>query len=75
MLIPSFVLMAMLIAFGSGILGAMLGLGGGIILVPLLIFFLNVPIQVASGASIVAVVATSSFWNLRPLLVQSQGHS
>ena len=60
MFVPSFVLMAMLIAFGSGILGAMLGLGGGVILVPLLIVFLNVPIQVASGASIVAVVATSS---------------
>lgn len=57
---PSFVLLTIVIAFGSGVLGAMLGLGGGIMLVPLLIFFLNIPIQVAAGASIVAVVATSS---------------
>ena len=60
MLIPSFVLYAMLISFGSGLIGSMLGLGGGAIIVPLLIFFLNVPIHIASGASIIAVVATSS---------------
>jgi hypothetical protein len=49
-----------LIAIGSGFLGALLGLGGGIIMVPLLIFLLDVPIHLAAGASIVAVVATSS---------------
>jgi uncharacterized membrane protein YfcA len=51
---------AFLIAIGSGFLGALLGLGGGIIMVPLLIFLLDVPIHLAAGASIVAVVATSS---------------
>ena len=57
---PLFVLFAFSIALGSGFLGALLGLGGGTIMVPLLVFLLNIPIQLASGASIIAVVATSS---------------
>jgi uncharacterized membrane protein YfcA len=48
------------IALGSGFLGALLGLGGGVIMVPLLVFLLGLPIHIAAGASIVAVVATSS---------------
>jgi uncharacterized membrane protein YfcA len=60
MYLPPYVLYALIISFGSGIVGAMLGLGGGIIIVPLLIFLLGIPIHVASGASIIAVVATSS---------------
>ena len=56
----AFTISAMLIAVGSGFLGALLGLGGGVILVPLLVFMLNIPIQYAAGASIIAVVATSS---------------
>jgi uncharacterized membrane protein YfcA len=60
MYLPPYVLYALIISFGSGTIGAMLGLGGGIIIVPLLIFLLGIPIHIASGASIVAVVATSS---------------
>jgi uncharacterized membrane protein YfcA len=60
MYLPPNVLYTFLISLGSGVLGAMLGLGGGTIMVPLLIFLLGVPIHIASGASIVAVVATSS---------------
>lgn len=60
MLLPGMIWMAFLISLGSGTLGAMLGLGGGVINVPLLIFLLGVPIHTASGASIIAVVATSS---------------
>lgn len=59
-MIPEFTLLALIIAAGSGFLGALLGLGGGVILVPLLIFLLDVPIRYAAGASIIAVVATSS---------------
>ena len=51
---------AFIIALGSGVFGALLGLGGGVLLVPLLVFLLGVPIHLASGASIIAVVATSS---------------
>ncbi len=55
-----FVIDALVISFCSGVLGAMLGLGGGVFMVPLLIFILKVPLHMAAGASIIAVVATSS---------------
>jgi hypothetical protein len=57
---PQFLIQALLIALGSGFLGALLGLGGGVIMVPLLVFVVGLPIHIAAGASIVAVVATSS---------------
>jgi len=57
---PQFIIVAMLIAATSGFLGALLGLGGGVIMVPLLVFLLDIPIHIAAGASIIAVVATSS---------------
>jgi uncharacterized protein len=47
-------------AFVAGILGSLLGLGGGVIIVPLLTVFLGVPALFAIGASIVSVIATSS---------------
>jgi uncharacterized membrane protein YfcA len=57
---PLLMLYSLSIALGSGFLGALLGLGGGVIMVPLLVFLLDLPIHIAAGASIVAVVATSS---------------
>jgi len=57
---PLFTLYALIISLGSGFLGALLGLGGGVIMVPLLIVLLDIPIHIAAGASIIAVVATSS---------------
>lgn len=47
------------IAIGAGAFGAMLGLGGGIILVPALTLLMGVPIKTAVAASLVAVAATS----------------
>jgi len=47
------------IAVGAGAFGAMLGLGGGIILVPALTVLMGVPIKQAVAASLVAVAATS----------------
>lgn len=44
----------------AGTLGALVGLGGGIIIVPVLSLFMGVPIHQAVAASLVAVVATSS---------------
>ncbi|MGE5188473.1 MAG: sulfite exporter TauE/SafE family protein [Gemmatimonadota bacterium] len=44
----------------AGLLGALLGLGGGIIVVPALSLGLGVDIRYAIGASIVSVIATSS---------------
>jgi len=44
----------------AGFLGAILGLGGGIIVTPVLTLILGISIKYAIGASIVSVIATSS---------------
>ncbi len=44
----------------AGIVGSLLGLGGGIIVIPALTLLLGVDIHHAVGASIVSVIATSS---------------
>jgi len=53
----------LLIAAGSflaGLLGSLTGLGGGVIIVPLLTLLFGVDIRYAIGASLVSVIATSS---------------
>src|SRR5512144_781138 len=47
-------------ALGIGLLGSMLGIGGGVLIIPLLTLAFGVPIKTAIGASIVSVIATSS---------------
>jgi uncharacterized protein len=44
----------------AGFLGALTGLGGGVVLVPLLTVFFHVDLRYAIGASLVSVIATSS---------------
>lgn len=44
----------------AGLLGSLVGVGGGIIVVPILTLFLGVDIQHAIAASIISVIATSS---------------
>src|SRR5208337_3409318 len=44
----------------AGFLGALTGLGGGVVLVPMLALLLGVDIRYAIGASLVSVIATSS---------------
>ena len=44
----------------AGFLGALTGLGGGVIVVPALTLALGVDIKYAIGASLVSVIATSS---------------
>ncbi len=48
------------LALGIGLLGSMLGIGGGVLIIPLLTLLFNIPIKTAIGASIVSVIATSS---------------
>jgi uncharacterized protein len=47
-------------SFAAGFLGSLTGLGGGVVLVPLLTLFFKVDIRYAIGASLVSVIATSS---------------
>jgi uncharacterized protein len=44
----------------AGVIGSLVGLGGGVLIVPLLTLVFKLPIYDAIGASIVAVIATSS---------------
>jgi uncharacterized membrane protein YfcA len=44
----------------AGILGALLGLGGGIFLVPALTLLFHLPLRAAVGTSLVGVIATSA---------------
>ena len=55
------VLLALLVgAFGAGVVGALLGIGGGVFLIPYMTLVLQVDIRVAIATSLVAVIATSS---------------
>lgn len=47
-------------AIAAGLVGSLIGLGGGIFIVPLLTLVFHYPIDMAIGASIVSVIATSS---------------
>lgn len=55
-----FILFTFLGAISAGLLGALTGLGGGVIIIPLLTLGLNVPFHYAIGASLISVIATSS---------------
>ncbi len=55
-----FTIVVFVVSLGAGLLGSLLGLGGGLILVPVLTLLLGVDIRYAVGASIVSVIATSS---------------
>ena len=55
-----FTLLAAAVSVAAGFLGSILGLGGGIIVIPALTLWLHIDIRYAIGASIVSVIATSS---------------
>lgn len=49
-----------IVSVAAGLLGSLVGLGGGVIVVPVLTLVFHVDIRLAIGASIVSVIATSS---------------
>jgi hypothetical protein len=53
-------LLLILSGIAAGTFGAMLGLGGGLLIVPLLTFAFGVPLTAAVGTSLVCVIATST---------------
>lgn len=44
----------------AGLLGSLLGLGGGILIIPILVLVLHVPMHIAIATSLLCVIATSS---------------
>lgn len=56
----TFTLIVLGASFVAGLFGSLVGVGGGIIVVPTLTLLLGVDIKYAIGASIVSVIATSS---------------
>lgn len=57
--ILEFSLLVWLGSFSAGLVGALTGLGGGVVIVPLLTSVFGVDIRYAIGASLVSVIATS----------------
>jgi len=55
-----FVLVVFGVALVAGFAGSLLGLGGGLIVIPALTLLLHIDIRLAIGASIISVIATSS---------------
>lgn len=52
--------LVLLVALAAGFLGSLTGLGGGVIVTPVLTLLLGVDLRYAIGASLVSVIATSS---------------
>src|ERR1700728_1809211 len=60
MTVLGFTAVVAIVSFAAGLLGSLTGLGGGVVLVPLLTILFHVDIRYAIGASLVSVIATSS---------------
>jgi uncharacterized membrane protein YfcA len=60
MTIFTFTLILLLGAYLAGLAGSLTGLGGGVVIIPLLTLFFHVDIRYAIGAALVASIATSS---------------
>ncbi len=54
------VILLVVVGFVGGAFGSMVGLGGGVFIIPAMALFLGVPIHQAIAASLLAVVATST---------------
>ena len=57
---PLLALALFLMGSVAGVLGALLGLGGGVFLVPFFVLVLHMPMHMAVGISLTTVIATSS---------------
>ncbi|OOQ58024.1 sulfite exporter TauE/SafE family protein [Mucilaginibacter pedocola] len=55
-----FTLIILIGSYAAGLLGSLTGLGGGVVIIPLLTLILNVDIHYAIGAALISVIATSS---------------
>ena len=55
-----FTLLLLIASAAAGLLGSLTGLGGGVVIVPLLVLAFKIDVPYAVGASLIAVVANSS---------------
>jgi uncharacterized membrane protein YfcA len=46
----------LIIGLAAGILSGLLGIGGGIVLVPMMVYFMKMPIREATGTSLIALL-------------------
>ena len=60
MTVLTFTLLLLLAAFIAGLLGSLTGLGGGVVVIPVLTLLFHVDIRYAIGAALLASIATSS---------------
>jgi uncharacterized protein len=60
MSVIEFTIIILIGSYAAGLLGSLTGLGGGVVIIPLLTLLLGVDIHYAIGASLVSVIATSS---------------
>ncbi|MBC7653931.1 MAG: sulfite exporter TauE/SafE family protein [Oligoflexus sp.] len=60
MSIIAFTLIVLFGAFIAGLLGSLTGLGGGVIIIPMLTLIFHIDLRYAIGASLISVIATSS---------------
>src|SRR5690349_21868822 len=60
MIVLTFTMIIFLGAIIAGLIGSLTGLGGGVVLIPLLTLVFKVDIHYAIGTSLISVIATSS---------------
>jgi uncharacterized membrane protein YfcA len=60
LLVIEFLVILFLVSIFAGAFGSIVGLGGGVVIIPVLTLLLGVDIHFAIGASIVAIIGTSS---------------
>lgn len=60
MTVLTFSALMLIVAYSAGLVGALTGLGGGVVLIPVLVLAFHVDIHYAMGASLISVMATSS---------------
>ncbi|MEJ2770363.1 MULTISPECIES: sulfite exporter TauE/SafE family protein [unclassified Stygiolobus] len=60
MLVELFLVLLFLSAIVAGLLGSLTGLGGGVVLTPILVLFLGVPVPYAVGTSLISTISTSA---------------
>lgn len=60
LILPIFSALLLLTGVAAGLVGSITGLGGAVVITPVLAILFGVPLEYAAGASLVATIATSS---------------